>query len=384
MPKPHLLCWLRWAICVAAQFQGYAPFEDDQLTYTIRVPQGTANLSLGPIYFQLNSTRLVQWVALGQGAAMHGANMFVVYTSGDNVTLSPRAGKGHYQPLYNKYAQASLIAGSGVYEGAITANVRCDSCITWEGGTENPANPFSPWIWAVKYGKPLNTASMTATLREHDAFGTFFVNLLKATGADSDNPFIDLDRASITRAQTEIFDHEGFDKKRTAHAVLMTVAFVLLFPVFALALHIFPSGIVRVHATLQLLTLAVTIAGFGLGVAMAKDVYLLSHHHPIIGTVVVACLVLFQPGMGFLQHRHFRKTGGQGRFAYLHRWFGRIMIILGVINVGLGFQLTGVDSSAVPKGAAIAYGVVAGVIGLLYMVIISLSWRRQRTASDSN
>lgn len=373
----QVLYWLPWITPVTAQFQGFAPFRNDELTYTIHVPQSPGNSSLGPIYFQMNSTRSVEWFALGQGAAMHGANMFVVYTSGDNVTLSPRAGKGHYEPLYDKYAQASLIDGTGVHDGVITANVRCDGCSSFGGSMVNPTSAFTPWIWAIKYGAPLNTKGVTARINEHDVFGTFFVNLSKATGPDTSNPFLNLDKTSITTAFPEIFDHEGFDRKRTAHAVLMIVAFVLLFPLSALALHILPSShIVRIHATLQFFTLEVTIAGFGLGVAMAKDVYLLKHHHAIIGIVVVACLVLFQPGMGLLQHRYFRKTGGKGPFALFHRWLGRTMIILGVINVGLGFELTGIGSSDVPKGAVIAYGTVAGMLGILYVGIVT--WTRRR------
>ncbi|KAF3394136.1 hypothetical protein F1880_004660 [Penicillium rolfsii] len=362
-----LLYWLHSILFVAAQFQGFNPLASDELTYTIRVPQGTVNASMGPLYFQMNSTRSVEWFALGQGAAMHGSNMFVVYTSGDNVTISPRAGTGHYQPLYDKHLQVSLINGSGVQDGVITANVRCDSCSFSSGGMINFTNVFSPWIWAVKYGAPLNTTSATARIAEHDVFGTFFVNLTKAIGPDSDNPFDDLDKTSITKAFPELFDHEGFDRKRTAHAVLMTVAFCLLFPLSALVLHVLPSSqVVRIHAILQLFTLAMTVAGFGLGVAMAKDVHLLKHHHAIIGMVVVAYLILFQPGMGLLQHRHFRKTGGKGPFAYVHRWLGRMMIILGVVNVGLGFELTGIGSSDVPQGAVIAYATVAGVIAIVY------------------
>lgn len=371
------LYWLTWITHVTAQFQGFAPFQNDGLTYTIRVPQSTADSGLGPIYFQMNSTRSVEWFSLGQGAAMHGANMFVVYTLGDNVTLSPRAGKGHYEPLYDKHAQASLIDGTGVHDGVITANVRCDGCGFFGSGIVNLTSVFSPWIWAIKYGPPLNTKSLTARINEHDVFGTFFVNLSKATGPDTSNPFLNLDKTSITTAFPEIFDHEEFERKRTAHAVLMTVAFVLLFPLSALALHILPSShVVRIHATLQLFTLAVAVAGFGLGVAMANDVYLLKHHHAIIGMVVIACLVLFQPGMGFLQHRYFRNTGGKGPFGFFHRWLGRTMIILGVINVGLGFELTGIGSYEVPKGAVIAYGTVAGVLGILYVGIVT--WTRRR------
>jgi hypothetical protein len=52
------------------------------------------------------------------------------------------------------------------------------------------------------------------------------------------------------------------------------------------------------------------------------------------------------------------------------------MIILGVVNVGLGFEITGIGSSDVPIGAVIAYGAVAGVIAIVYTVIVMLTGRR--------
>lgn len=59
---------------------------------------------------------------------MAGANIFIVYAdaSGANVTLSPRLGKGNFQPSFNKDAQVFLLEGSGIADGKLTANVRCE------------------------------------------------------------------------------------------------------------------------------------------------------------------------------------------------------------------------------------------------------------------
>lgn len=51
--------------------------------------------------------------------------------------------------------------------------------------------------------------------------------------------------------------------------------------------------------------------------------------------------------------------------SYEHIGIGRIAIILGMINGGLGLQLAGIASSYM-----IAYGVCAGVMGLLYIASI--------------
>lgn len=58
---------------------------------------------------------------------MAGANIMVIYAdqSGTNVTLSPRLGLGHFMPNYNPDAKVTLLDGSGIKDGVMTANVRC-------------------------------------------------------------------------------------------------------------------------------------------------------------------------------------------------------------------------------------------------------------------
>lgn len=380
----HLSCWFAWIIAVGAQFQTFSPLGPNGLTYSIHIPSATANASTaGPIFFQMNSTRRIEWFALGQGDHMAGANMFVVYTSGDNVTVSPRSSVGHTQPLYNHEAQITVMNGSGVHGPMITANIKCDSCIHWGQGSMDLTSASSSWIWGVRYGMPLQSRSLSANILEHDVMGVEKVDLKKATGPTSVNPFADIISTSANATADYPFPEAVFRGKKIAHGVLMVIAFVVLFPFSALFLHLSSSSnIVKIHGGLQLFALVVAIVGLGLGVSMAREIHNLVHYHIIIGIVVVASLVLFQPAMGLLQHRFFRKTGGKGPFAYMHRWFGRIMIILGVINVGLGFQFTGVGDPDAPRSAVIAVGVIAGVVGVYYILMVGyVNIMRRRGAS---
>ena len=59
---------------------------------------------------------------------MAGSNIFVIYTSadGNNVTLSPRAGTGHVEPQHSSGPQVTLLGGSGVSNGMMTANIKCN------------------------------------------------------------------------------------------------------------------------------------------------------------------------------------------------------------------------------------------------------------------
>jgi hypothetical protein len=155
----------------------------------------------------------------------------------------------------------------------------------------------------------------------------------------------------------------------------MATTFLVLFPLGALSLCL-PLRIATVrliHAPIQILGLCLIIAGLGIGVTLAQNFHFLNHpvqQHVVIGITVVGTLVLFQPLMGLLQHLHFKKTGGKSVFAYLHRWLGRCMIILGMINGGLGLQLAMPGSIQAPNSAIIAYSVVAGVSAIIYLFAV--------------
>lgn len=58
---------------------------------------------------------------------MKGSNIFVIYSSkdGKNITLSPRLGTGYVEPVYTANSKVTLLDGSGIADGLMTANVRC-------------------------------------------------------------------------------------------------------------------------------------------------------------------------------------------------------------------------------------------------------------------
>jgi hypothetical protein len=227
-----------------------------------------------------------------------------------------------------------------------------------------------------------NSAIAAAILRIRDSMGKFTFELTQATGGSFENPFKDSTSASGTSTPLHsrslpILSSVG---KRTAHCIIMSIAFVILLPSFALTLYIIPSSktVPHIHAPLQILSLALVIAGFGLGVSLARDLEVTVAYHPIIGYIVIGCLILFQPAMGLLQHLHFRKTSEKSLFAYGHRWLGRVLLVSGIINGGLGFRFAQMEGSGAPRGAVIAYSVVAGVMGSMYIATVIIGSVKQR------
>lgn len=88
----------------------------------------------------------------------------------------------------------------------------------------------------------------------------------------------------------------------------------------------------------------------------------INEYHPIIGIVVFA-LITLQPILGILHHIFFKKQSKRTFWSYAHIWLGRIVVTLGIINGGLGLMLA--DNT---RSGEIAYGVVAGIIWLIWMV----------------
>jgi len=161
---------------------------------------------------------------------------------------------------------------------------------------------------------------------------------------------------------------------RRAHAAIMSATFVVLMPLGALLVYL-PAGnqtIRYLHAPFQLFAATTAVAGLTLGVILAHQNHNeYTGYHPIIGYVVVGLVVMIQPALGLVQHLLFRKRSRKTIFGLTHRWLGRIIIILGMINGGLGFMFAGsVGSKNIPEWGVIVYSVVTGGVVIFYVAVV--------------
>ena len=186
-------------------------------------------------------------------------------------------------------------------------------------------------------------------------------------------------QVSETSLQKRAFykdNYKIFVRKRHAHACIMSIVFIVLFPLGAISMHLPLRGIrvvSRIHAPIQMLGLAMMIGAMGLGIDIADvDLNFFSSKtstkaHVVIGLLTCCTLILFQPAMGLAQHLHFKRTGKKSVFAYLHRWTGRVAICLGWINSGLGFQLMPI--SLVPTSSLVRNFLLMGVLGAIWFLL---------------
>jgi len=186
---------------------------------------------------------------------------------------------------------------------------------------------------------------------------------------------------------------------RNGHACIMSIVFIILFPLGAISVHLpidripylrdtyLKKKILAIHAPIQILGLFLMLAGMSLGVRMALDFDYLTlpteprYAHPVIGLVVVCTIVVFQPLLGSLQHMYFKRTGRKSVYAYMHRWIGRGAIILGIINNGLGFQLASNDTT-IPKTSYIRNFTIAGALALIWFALVIYDWVLPDKATD--
>ncbi|KAL2811875.1 hypothetical protein BJX63DRAFT_397986 [Aspergillus granulosus] len=376
---------LHWILSVTALAFVYGVAADiysfhaaEHIAYSIAVLNSAPDSA---VFFQIIAPITYEWVALGQGTQMAGSNIFVIYSSSpnnDNVTLSPRAGIGHIMPEYNAEAQVHLLDGSGISDGYMTANVRCDSCLS---------RPLDRWIWAAKRGNPIGSTDETILLPQHDLYGRQSVDLANATitNLNTSNPFADYNGSAATADAISSSGSAPSTAVLIAHGTLMSASFLILFPAFAISLHIIPSAktVPRIHAPLQLSTLCIVIAGFALGIYLAVTTDQLATYHAIIGFITISSLMLFQPASGLIQHTHFRRTGGKSSFALLHRWLGRTMLVLGIINGGLGIRLVGIGEPGNPTSLVIIHSAIAGVSSIVYIVILAIKPAAASKASEA-
>lgn len=163
-----------------------------------------------------------------------------------------------------------------------------------------------------------------------------------------------------------------------AHAILATVAIGAIFPIGGIIIRLLSfRGVWLVHGLFQLIGYFMYIAAFGIGIWMAINLRQLDNIHAILGIVVFA-LLIFQPFTGYLHHRAWLRIKQRGGWSFLHVWLGRIAIIIGIVNGGLGLQLGMQLPFARPSQTwVIVYSVVAGVLGSLYILSIFIGEKRR-------
>ena len=211
--------------------------------------------------------------------------MFMMYadSTGNNITISPRLSYGHTEPSYTSNITYSVAAGSGISNGTMTANVICQNCRSWKGGSIDPTNTAAPFIYAAGPDGSLNSNSASAGIKRHALYGTFTMDLTKALGVGQ-MPFPATADSSGTVQDTEKTDH---DFSGAFHACLMVLAFVGLMPLGVFILRVLNSP--RWHGWNQALSASVALLGVFLGIYCGTMYNRVCHSYNNLRFILIIC-----------------------------------------------------------------------------------------------
>ncbi|CVK97718.1 related to cellobiose dehydrogenase [Fusarium mangiferae] len=329
----------------------YCNGKSNKICYTWAVPSSTASSSSGNLFIRIQAPVEYQWVGLGTGDKMSGSTMFVIYQDGTGkVTLSTRMGHGHEIPEHSRMRSVRLIEGSGVVNKTMVANIHCGDLGNMHFKGSNH------WISAWKTGSSLHTTDIDADIEEHDGHNSFSVDFSEAIMNSNSNPFLQMTTATPNGAAS---GGGGDGNTSTIHGIIMSVVFLLGYPLGSLLMPIIGKWFI--HATWQMIVFMGMWAGFVTGkLAADRTSNWFNAPHVIIGTVVCG-LMIIQPILGGLHHRNFVKHQRRTGISHAHIWYGRALMILGIVNGGLGLQLAGASMKLI-----IGYGVVGLVTFLMY------------------
>ncbi|CAK4034639.1 integral membrane [Lecanosticta acicola] len=160
-----------------------------------------------------------------------------------------------------------------------------------------------------------------------------------------------------------------------AHGILSCLAWGAIIPLGAVLIRVIPSKKSWIiHGAIMLLGLSMVTASFGMGLqrlwAYHHDIGKFAH--TIIGTLLFA-MAWVQPILGTTHHFLYQVSGQRSLISAIHVFFGRLFILIGMVNGGVGLLLRGNATRA----ENIAYGTVVGGIWVVY-ILLSLGWEIKR------
>jgi len=212
---------------------------------------------------------------------------------------------------------------------------------------------------------------------QHGWFSTYIQSLVYPVSISASSTKLEVRGELVSRDATPSPAFKKLKVRvRYAHGILMGIAFLGFYPLAAILMRLARFRyVVWIHAGLQIFAMLVMYAGLGTGIWFAKadgslydadTLYLKAHTY--IGTIVPA-LMIMQPFFGYLAHRGFLKTGTRSLFAFVHTYFGRILILAGAINGIVGRENEGPDYTHGRTIWSAIFGVVLGI----YVIVIGVT-----------
>ncbi|TIA60952.1 hypothetical protein D6C76_10235 [Aureobasidium pullulans] len=335
----------------------------------------------GDFALHMSGSSKHSWIAVGTGTEMDGSMMFVLYGDGTKkgATLSTRSSTGHQEPSYVSSMEPQVSASSENGIHAATAYFRNSSA--WMQNSIDMTSSKQPFIFALgpkTHGQ--TDSSPTAMIQRHVVYGSFTMDMTQALSSLASQANSENGTWTSSGASSAFDVSKDFDAGCVIHAVVMCLAFVIVFPLGALLLRLLS---VRVHYLVQLTASLLVLVGLGTGIYVSMEynktqTYMTAHQ--IIGLILFAGVAI-QLLLGSIHHVIFKRTRKSTRLGKIHLYLGPMILVLGIVNAPLGLILGQQKQYNVP------YAILVAVLAVLFCVARGyLFWsaRLSKTIKDND
>lgn len=285
----------------------------------------------GTSCFQI-STKNDGWAAVAFGTVMAGSDMYAGWRNSSNgYTVANLEGQGHVQPRPYSVQNIQFLS-------ELAQNVTTLSGMNFVFCLKNSAKVTSSsnYIFAYSASAPSSPNSISSTFNFHDDYGSFRADFTTSSkiansiivGSSSDDPIINT---------------TNYVAVVTAHAALMWIAWIL-FSVTGIFTARFlktmlPTLWFPVHRGLMVFGTGIFTAAGLIVIFLYKKPPHFSNSHENLGLAVIIFMVA-EILLGWVIDKMYdagRKTPPTRD--QIHWWFGRLILLLSIINVQLGFSL---------------------------------------------
>ncbi|KAH8428228.1 cytochrome and DOMON domain-containing protein [Aspergillus melleus] len=347
------------------------------------------------------------WTAIGTGPVMAGSLMVIVYgdpNSKEAPTVSVRTVEGHRQPklLTNETAGGTDIrilnaswqpvshddspSSSPTFLAKIA--LVCYSCTSWPGIGDHPISATAtslPWLWAWNDNMQFANFSSDVHLKMHKhhsrdgGWGNFYVDMSRSVDTAEKPPSPPSIQPGVRTIGTTDKSSTAFKWPRLgpvaqAHGWLMGLTFLLFFPGGVIAMRSQSSRAFQYHWVIQLVASLCVAVGAILGIVMSHT---FGSPHQIAGLVVSLTLGI-QGVLGWRHHMAFLRIKRRTWISHTHIWAGRLILVVGWLNVISGMLLAGFGWFWVLLMSVVLVGVA---VGLIFWVRASTK-RKQRKGRE--
>ncbi|OJD36665.1 uncharacterized protein BKCO1_10000167 [Diplodia corticola] len=351
---------------------------DGNLTFSLTA---TNNNGAVDLYMHLSGPDQWQWVAVGVGAQMKDALIFLLYHSsdGNNVTFSPRVATGENEPSYRSSIDCFVYEGDdtpsvGILQDSTSdgdrysVNAHCrDVKSAAPEASLDLSDKSQPFIYAIgPMSHDLHSNSRSAGIRRHLYYGGFTMDMTAATEANTTvaGTAFGMDMKGATMGGRLHGDDGG--RGSGTHAVVMCGTFLFIFPLGVVLLRGFER--VQLHAGTQAGGFVVICAGSGLGIWISgfyNKSKKFDSAHQIIGLIVFGLLAV-QLGLGWFHHRMFQRSRSPTTMGKMHRYLGPFVLGAGLANGFLGFRFADQERSNIVYLLFVVAVFVTLMIGVWY------------------